>query len=112
MDLSARQKAKALDSMTEVVQTVKHPKSHSRTVSHETSGNLDYVLPKSIDLDNVTAPGRLTPVNVSQSPTTFPDAAKNSRKSSRISLMGLVWLLHIPAVFASQSLHLHHSRKF
>lgn len=84
----ARQKAKALDSMTEVVQTVKHPKSHSRTVSHETSGNLDYVLPKSIDLDNVTAPGRLTPVNVSQSPTTFPDAAKNSRKSSRISLMG------------------------
>lgn len=84
----ARQKAKALDSMTEVVQTVKHPKSHSRTVSHETSDNLNYVLPKSIDLDNVTAPGRLTPVSVSQSPTTFPDAAKNLRKSSRISLMG------------------------
>lgn len=84
----ARQKAKALDSMTEVVQTLKHPKSHSRTVSHETSDNLNYVLPKSIDLDNVTAPGRLTPVSVSQSPTTFPDAAKNLRKSSRISLMG------------------------
>ncbi|KAJ6403278.1 hypothetical protein OIU84_015235 [Salix udensis] len=83
-----RQKAKALDSMTEVVQTIKHPKSHSLTVSHYTSDNLDYRLPKSIDFDNLTAPGRLTPVNVSQSPTTFPDAAKNSRKSSRISLMG------------------------
>ncbi|CAK7329043.1 unnamed protein product [Dovyalis caffra] len=84
----ARQKAKALDSLTEVVQTLKHPKSHSRTVSHDVSDHLDYFLPKSAAFDNVTAPGRLTPINVSQSPTTFPEAAKNSRKSSRISLMG------------------------
>ncbi|KAL9370356.1 hypothetical protein Peur_035496 [Populus x canadensis] len=80
----ARQKAKALDSITEAVQTLKHPKSPSRTASHDTSDHLDYLLPKSVDFDSFTLPSRLTPSNVSQSPT-----AKNSRKSPRIPLMGL-----------------------
>ncbi|KAJ6905611.1 hypothetical protein NC652_023393 [Populus alba x Populus x berolinensis] len=80
----ARQKAKALDSITEDVQTLKHPKSPSRAASHDTSDHLDYLLPKSVDFDSFTLPGRLPPSNVSQSP-----AAKNSRKSPRTPLMGL-----------------------
>ncbi|XP_034892813.1 phototropin-2 isoform X6 [Populus alba] len=80
----ARQKAKALDSITEDVQTLKHPKSPSRAASHDTSDHLDYLLPKSVDFDSFTLPGRLPPSNVSQSPT-----AKNSRKSPRTPLMGL-----------------------
>uniref|UniRef100_A0A6M2F093 PAS domain-containing protein n=1 Tax=Populus davidiana TaxID=266767 RepID=A0A6M2F093_9ROSI len=80
----ARQKAKALDSITEDVQTLKHPKSPSRTASHDTSDHLDYLLPKSVDFDSFTLPSKLPPSNVSQSPT-----AKNSRKSPRSPLMGL-----------------------
>lgn len=89
---TARQKDKALGSITEVVQTLKHPKSHSRTMSHDTSGNLDYLLPKSLEFDTITdtTPSRLAPSDVSQSSTIIQDAAKKTRKSSRISLMGLV----------------------
>nr|AML77999.1 putative LOV domain-containing protein [Viola canadensis] len=80
-----RQKEKALDSITEVVQTVKHPKSHIRTASLGALDNLDYVLPKSVEFDTSSSsrtPGRLTP---GLDPTS--DAPNSSRKT-RHSLMG------------------------
>nr|AML77803.1 putative LOV domain-containing protein [Euphorbia mesembryanthemifolia]AML78459.1 putative LOV domain-containing protein [Euphorbia mesembryanthemifolia] len=46
-----RQKNQALDSVTEVVQTVKDPKSHKRNASIETSDDRAYQLPKSVSLD-------------------------------------------------------------
>ncbi|XVF67086.1 hypothetical protein PTKIN_Ptkin10aG0092400 [Pterospermum kingtungense] len=81
----ARQKDKALGSITEVVQTLKHPQSHIRTTSNDTTYkveeqdkfNLDYVLPMSAELDNI-----------STSTTPMQEIGKKTRKSSRISLMG------------------------
>lgn len=50
----ARQKEKARGSMTEVVQTVKHPRSHRDEKSgKEDKLNLDYMLPKSAEPENV-----------------------------------------------------------
>ncbi|KAL5562283.1 hypothetical protein UlMin_032030 [Ulmus minor] len=82
----ARQKEKALDSMTEVVQTVKCPRSHVRSISHDTLGkqeeqdkfNLNYVLPEAAEMISMNTP----------SPVISQDADKKSRKSQRISLMG------------------------
>nr|AML78822.1 putative LOV domain-containing protein [Gyrostemon ramulosus] len=72
----ARQKERALDSMTEVVQTIKQPRSHKREVSHETMGTLDNAPPESAELE-------------SSGQTPQPDeVAKLSRKSARVSLMG------------------------
>ncbi|CAN1305121.1 PHOT2 [Linum perenne] len=61
----ARQKEQALDSITEVVQTVKHPKSHVRAGSHDTANNLNYVLPKSTERISMATPtpGRETPLS-------------------------------------------------
>nr|AML76651.1 putative LOV domain-containing protein [Malesherbia fasciculata] len=83
----ARQKDKALDSITEVVQTLKKPKSHTRTLSHVPSdNNLEYLLSKSVELDSISSP-RLD--STSDSLSKFQDPANNkSRKSARISLMG------------------------
>lgn len=96
--MSARQKEKALGSMTEVVQTVKHPQSHIQTMSHEITNkhdeqenfNLDYILPKSAESQNTGTPCRQTPElgsRVSQS-SFCQEAEKKSRKSGRTSLMG------------------------
>nr|AML79423.1 putative LOV domain-containing protein [Apocynum androsaemifolium] len=82
----ARQKEKALGSITEVVQTIKYPRSHLRSVSHDTSTpkhegenfNLEYVLPGPADTESVGTPVQ-TPLQNS----------RKSRKSGRISLMGL-----------------------
>nr|AML76459.1 putative LOV domain-containing protein [Cornus florida] len=94
----ARQKEKALSSITEVVQTIKHPKSHSQSVNHDATGkheveenfNLDYVLPKSADTENISAPQ--TPQLDSRSyvsrTSSFQETVKISRKSGRVSLMG------------------------
>ncbi|KAI3830560.1 hypothetical protein MKW92_016085 [Papaver armeniacum] len=83
--LPTRQKEKAMDSMTEVVQTVKHPKSH-------TGGTLNMVLPKSVQFENLNTPGRHTPEMDARSElsrmSTASDANKKSRKSGRNSLMG------------------------
>ena len=85
--------------MIEVVQTVKHPHAHTRTMSHDGTVkieevdkfNLDYTLPKSVELDNISTPGGQTPrvlsSNISRSGS-CKDAVKKSRKSSRISLLG------------------------
>ncbi|CAK9315421.1 unnamed protein product [Citrullus colocynthis] len=87
----ARQKEKAMDSITEVVQTVKNPRSHNRAMSHDTTRkkedlekfNLDYVLPKSVEAANDT-PGRQTP----QQDLKDDGLGKKPRLSSRVSLMG------------------------
>ncbi|KAM3695915.1 hypothetical protein ACB098_07G169700 [Castanea mollissima] len=95
----ARQKEEALGSITEVVQTVKHPRSHTQATSHDTTSkheeekfDLDYILPKSAEIQNISTPGGQTPQSdyrddVSRS-SLSQEAGKKSRKSSRISLMG------------------------
>nr|AML79137.1 putative LOV domain-containing protein [Centella asiatica] len=77
----ARQKEKALGSITEVVQTVKHPRSHIESVNHDTTEtskkeeqlNLDYMLPLSAEAANRSS---------------FQGSSYKSRKSERSSLMG------------------------
>ncbi|XVE49648.1 hypothetical protein DITRI_Ditri01bG0098600 [Diplodiscus trichospermus] len=91
-----RQKDKALDSITEVVQTLKHPKSHFRSVSNDATNrleeqeklSLDYVLPKSAELETISSPGRYTPRSDFSTATPMQETDKKTRKSSRISLMG------------------------
>lgn len=87
----ARQKEKALSSMTEVVQTVKHSRSHSQAAD-EIAVKLDehekfYVdspLQKSSEIKNFQSPGRSTPLwdTKSKSPR------MSMRKSGRSSLIG------------------------
>ncbi|CAN1289327.1 PHOT2 [Linum perenne] len=84
-----RQKDKALDSINEVVQTIKHPKSHVRAASHDPVDSLDFVLPKSADLGSMVTPGRETPHSDAScigSPQGYP---KKPRNSLRLSFMGL-----------------------
>ncbi|CAN1289326.1 PHOT2 [Linum perenne] len=83
-----RQKDKALDSINEVVQTIKHPKSHVRAASHDPVDSLDFVLPKSADLGSMVTPGRETPHSDAScigSPQGYP---KKPRNSLRLSFMG------------------------
>ncbi|XP_071932240.1 phototropin-2 isoform X1 [Coffea arabica] len=82
----ARQKENALGSITEVVQTIKHPRSLIRSLSHDITAkvesekfNIDYMLPGPAVTENVATSGRQTPHH---------DFSKKSRKSARISLMG------------------------
>nr|AML79248.1 putative LOV domain-containing protein [Rhododendron tomentosum] len=88
----ARQKEEALGSITEVVQIVKHPRSHMQSVKQEEEFNLDYILPKPAEIENMSASGRQTPQLVSR--IHIPRAGSSlefgqkSRKSVRISLMG------------------------
>ncbi|XVE93021.1 hypothetical protein REPUB_Repub01dG0154000 [Reevesia pubescens] len=92
----ARQKDNALDSITEVVQTLKHPHSHIRTMSNDTSNklqeqekfNLDYFLPKFAEIENISTPGRYTPQSDFSTATPMQEIDKKTRKSARISLMG------------------------
>ncbi|XP_020535673.1 phototropin-2 isoform X2 [Jatropha curcas] len=77
----ARQKDKALDSMTEVVQTVKDPKSHIRSTSHDASNSLDYFLPKSIHFDTVHA----SSPHLDLSNDVSEETEKKTRRSSGIS---------------------------
>ncbi|KAE9454931.1 hypothetical protein C3L33_13138, partial [Rhododendron williamsianum] len=62
----ARQKEEALGSITEVVQIVKHPRSHMQSVKQEEEFNLDYILPKPAEIENMSASGRQTPQLVSR----------------------------------------------
>ncbi|KAJ9183295.1 hypothetical protein P3X46_007170 [Hevea brasiliensis] len=84
----ARQKDKALGFITEVVQTVRDPKSHIRAMSQDTPDSLDYVLPKSVDFDAISSstPGQTPQLNSIDDVSR--EADKKTRKSSRISLMG------------------------
>nr|AML79048.1 putative LOV domain-containing protein [Caiophora chuquitensis] len=99
----ARQKETALGSITEVVQTVKHPRSQIQSVNQDTTSgnhgiekfNLDYVLPKSAEIESMKEPGRHTPLldptSGGVSSTTVnsvQESGKRPRKSGRTSLMG------------------------
>nr|AML76863.1 putative LOV domain-containing protein [Amelanchier canadensis] len=97
----SRQKETALGSITEVVQTVRHPRSHIQDVSHDTASiheeqdslNPDYVLPKSAATASMSTPGRQTPQSdvkgdKFRSLSSPIDAGKISRKSGRTSSIG------------------------
>nr|AML78632.1 putative LOV domain-containing protein [Codariocalyx motorius] len=92
----ARQKDKALGSITEVVQTVKDPKSTIKDKDDDTATkheeqeklNFDFVLPKSADIGNTSTPGRQTSPLKIQRISASQDKSKTSRKSGRISLKG------------------------
>ncbi|XP_042493834.1 phototropin-2-like isoform X2 [Macadamia integrifolia] len=96
----ARQKETALGSITEVVQTVKHPQAHIHATDHETLGkpeepekfNLDYSLPKLLEAENLfTLDERTSHVDARSDVSrkkSCQDARNKSRKSGRISLMG------------------------
>ncbi|MBA0804323.1 hypothetical protein Gohar_003912, partial [Gossypium harknessii] len=83
--------------MTEVVQTVKHPHSHNQTISNDATNkveeqekfNLDYVLPQSAEIENTSTPRRNTPQSDFSTATPIQEFDKKSRKSARVSLMGL-----------------------
>uniref|UniRef100_A0A2P2MCH6 Putative LOV domain-containing protein n=1 Tax=Rhizophora mucronata TaxID=61149 RepID=A0A2P2MCH6_RHIMU len=83
----ARQKDKALDSIEEVVQALKYPKSHTSTSTHDALDNLDYVLPKSVDFDTTVTPENHVSLLNSRTGAS-QEPGKKYRKSSRISLMG------------------------
>ncbi|XP_058207881.1 phototropin-2-like isoform X1 [Rhododendron vialii] len=88
----ARQKEEALGSITEVVQIVKHPRSHTQSVKQEEEFNLDYILPKPAEIENMSVPGRQTPqlvsgIHIPRAGSSL-EFGQKSRKSVRISLMG------------------------
>lgn len=79
---------------------MKHPRSHTQDVSHETASNhgeqdslnLDYVLPKSAAIANMNTPGRKIPQSDVKDDAfrmrSSYDAGKISRKSGFASSMG------------------------
>ncbi|XP_020080074.1 phototropin-2-like isoform X2 [Ananas comosus] len=89
----ARQKEKALSSITEVVQTVRHPHTHSQVVAeHEFPAKLneqenvyiDSPLQTPAELKSFKSPGRLTPlIDVKNE-----SSRMSTRKSGRLSLIG------------------------
>ncbi|KAH0728748.1 hypothetical protein KY284_004613 [Solanum tuberosum] len=90
----ARQKEKALGSITEVVQTVKGPRSQIKSGQDASSGTdkekpqVDFMLPKAADTEsNMSTPGRYTPQWDTRSDVS-QEFGKKSRKSSRLSLKG------------------------
>ncbi|XP_060218124.1 phototropin-2 [Lycium barbarum] len=89
----ARQKEKALGSITEVVQTVKGPRSHIKSSQDASSAidkeklQLDLVLPKSSDTESMSTPGRYTPQWDTRS-SMSQESGKKSSKSARVSLKG------------------------
>lgn len=97
--VSARQKEKAISSITEVVQTVKHPHSQIQTTDDDhvkptdlEKFHLDSPLPKSAEFESLRTPGRQNPQrdgrNEVSRMSASHDDSKKSRKSGRISLMG------------------------
>ncbi|GAB2267567.1 Phototropin-2 [Dionaea muscipula] len=91
----ARQKEKAMGSITEVVQTVKHPRfviqaSTDNVNEHveEEKVGLDFMLPKSVVIgDEAAHAGQITEIDVKSEPS-FREPGKKSRKSGHVSLTG------------------------
>ncbi|XP_073312531.1 phototropin-2-like isoform X2 [Primulina huaijiensis] len=87
----ARQKEEALGSITEVVQTLRHPKSHVTLESHDTMTKSEHIGLAGL-LDNKGTPGRLTPpldtTSKSHRADFRSDTCQKSRKSVRFSFMG------------------------
>ncbi|KAL9244923.1 hypothetical protein vseg_018637 [Gypsophila vaccaria] len=92
----ARQKEKAMGSIVEVVQTVKHPRSHIQSASNndaeiqgaQVKPDPDNVQPKVMDIDFMAAAGKQTPQIDAKIDTPNRDFDKSSRKSARISMKG------------------------
>ncbi|XP_015952211.1 phototropin-2-like [Arachis duranensis] len=96
----ARQKERALGSITEVVQTVKDPKSSSKPMieenatKHEEKEKFDFefVLPKSVEAGNTSKFSKQTPPKNSETDasrlSSYEERSKASRKSARVSLKG------------------------
>lgn len=84
---------------------MKHQQSHIRSISHDTNSkldgqgkfNLDYALPDSAEIINMNTASRQTPQFDAKSDvspmSSSQDIDKPSRKSARISLMGLDFLV-------------------
>nr|AML78066.1 putative LOV domain-containing protein [Hakea prostrata] len=95
----ARQKEVALDSITEVVHTVRHPRAHTHDTDHESMGkpeepekfDLDYNLPKYSEAEKPFTPDRRTSHMDARSDASRKISSQDgrkSRKSGRVSLMG------------------------
>nr|AML78127.1 putative LOV domain-containing protein [Telesonix jamesii] len=93
----ARQKEKALVSITEVVQTVKHPRSHSQPPASSDILHEDHQVMINLDLDidssNMNTPTTQTPqfnsIGDLSHLMSYHEPDKKSRKSGRTSLLGL-----------------------
>nr|AML77484.1 putative LOV domain-containing protein [Bougainvillea spectabilis] len=93
----ARQKEKAMGSIMEVVQTVKHPRSRSLSVGNydtdkregQPKFGVDYMLPKSAIFENMPASASQTPRMDAKSDASFGDADKTPKKIARFSSLGL-----------------------
>nr|AML79010.1 putative LOV domain-containing protein [Geranium carolinianum] len=90
----AREKEKALGSITEVVQTVKNPRSHNQAISHETAEKLqekltpDFILPVPAEFDMNMA-GKQTPkLDTVSEDSHSQETGKKSSLSARISSKG------------------------
>lgn len=111
-----------MGSITEVVQTVKDPKSIIQSMSHDTVSkheeqekiNFDFVLPKSVETESPSLQSRQTPSLDFQGDisrvSSCHDRSKNSRKSGRISFIGYIFLScyfnlcsHFSIMFSSDS---------
>lgn len=91
--MSARQKEKALDSMTEVVQTMKHPRSHLSMSQDSTKKNAeerikDFMLSRQAETQTMATPNQQTTQWESKSNSSQQDSEKKSRRSLRLSLIG------------------------
>nr|AML79008.1 putative LOV domain-containing protein [Heliotropium calcicola] len=78
----ARQIEKARASITEVVQTVKYPRSHRQSMNPDITSKLEndkLMLPESAETESISTPGRHTPQL---------DSSKISSKTARVSLLG------------------------
>nr|AML76283.1 putative LOV domain-containing protein [Heliotropium greggii] len=78
----ARQIEKARASITEVVQTIKHPRSHRQSMNPDVTSKLEndkFMLPESAGTESISTPGRHTPQH---------DSGKISSKTARVSLLG------------------------
>lgn len=100
LHLAARQKEKAMGSITEVVQTVKDPKSTIRSMNEDTAAtkheeleqlNYDFALPKSVESEiaSTPPPGRKSSMNFKDDNnlSRFSSYEERNNKSSRKSGM-------------------------
>lgn len=92
-----------MGSITEVVQTVKDPKSIINDRNGDTATmpeeqekfNFDFVLPKSADIGNTSTPGRqASPLNI-QRMSSSQDKSKTSSRSGRISFKGYLFFFEV-----------------
>lgn len=79
----ARQKEKALGSMNEVVQTVKHPRSHMN--EKEEYPYIDLMHLKPVEAGSTNTPGRQTPQLMAKSDPYLGSSTQDSKSNSRKS---------------------------